>query len=426
VNRRALLSGVLASAVGLAGCGGPESDRQGYDVPEDDPGSPTGGSGASELPDGLARIATSTFGPDRRLAVSLPPRGSPPDGTEVTAGFVDPASAESPARLWVGLTNVTDDELQLEFGPTPPFSAYHGRVLNGGRSGPRNLLLVPDDARQYASYDRVIPDRPGNATRRTRGITRTPETGPTTTTTTPPEGDDEQCWRADAFLAAPLENFEVTMAPGETVGGEYAVLYSTAIGYCPPRRGGYLFEDRLERLSLVVSTWDPSLEPAKETGFDRSVPALPGTDGTVWYHRIDRNARVYLEPTTERVGLPTDSLSVTFQNYSVETLSIDPDRWGLYRLVDGDWTTVVEPRYRGRSRAVAPGGAHRLTFRLSSQSEDPGGPGAFVGGLEPGLYAVRHGSAGTLNTDGDSPLRARTPPQGGDARVAYAALVEVA
>lgn len=424
VKRRALLASMVGGSAGLAGCGAGEPDRGALEVPGDGEENGTGTVGKTDLdlPGGLTRSVRTSFGPRRRLVVSTVPGARPPNGTRITAGFVETATADAPARLWVGMTNVSNTTLTHRFGPTPPFSGYYGRRITWGQIGDDQLLLVPDDDRRYADFDLVIPDSPGNVTR---------ETGQPTTTA--PSGDvhdepgDESghgCWRARAYLAAPVRAPRVTLAPGESIAGEYAVLWNRSMAYCPPRRGGYLFEDARERIPLVISTWDPPLSAPAPPAFDRSVPALPGFDGTVWFHRVHEDATVYLEPETERVSLPQTVVTVTFQNFSVETLGVHTDDWGVFELVDGKWITVVDNRPDGGPTPIPPGGGHRLSVALSSATDDPETDVPFVGGVTPGVYAIRHGTIDGVDTNGRPPLRIERDSTG-DVRIAYGAVVTV-
>jgi hypothetical protein len=423
VRRRTLLSGVVASTVGLAGCGefGENSDRGNYGVPGDGSGGEDGSGPA--LPPGLTRVADAAFGPRRRMVISTLPGERAPPGTRFTVGFVETATAESPPRVWTALTNVGDEDRTVTLGTTPPFSGYLGHTITWSRSGDIGLVLVPDDDREYANFDLVIPDEPQNATLRD-GIVGNESDGTADAGDGTGEDAPAKCWRARSLLAAPDRTNEVTLAPGESITGEYVLLWYHGIWSCPARRGGYHFEDEREDLGLVISAWDPGLEAPGTAVLDRSVPGLPGYDATVWYHLVDADAAVYLEPTRERLTTPRDRLTVTFQNFSFGTLAVDPWDWDLYRLEDDGWRRAMDPRQTGDPGPVPPGGGSRVSLRVGTAPEDPDGNLPYAGDLEPGVYAVRHGTTGGVDTDGRGPLRIENRVRG-EGEVTYAALVRL-
>lgn len=421
MRRRALLTGVVAGTVGLAGCGesGDSSDRGNYGAPDSES---SGGSRPDvDLPAGLTRTVETTFGPRRRLVLSTLPGERSPPGTKFTAGFLETATAESPPRVWTALTNVCDEERTLTLGTTPPFSGYEGRQITWHRSRDVGLVLLPDDDREYAHSDLAIPEEPQNATLGNRTVDN--RSAPNATAVDAAEADaPEKCWRARTLLATRDRPNEVTLAPGESITGEYVLLWYHAMLSCPVRRGGYHFEDDREGLGLVVSTWERSLERPVSATFDRTVPGLPGYDATVWYHRIDADAAVYLSPDRERLGPPRDRVTVTFQNFSFGTLAVDPRDWGLYRLEDDGWQRVLDRRRADDPRPVPPGGGSRVTLRLGTEPGETEGDDPYVGNLEPGVYAVRHGTIGGVETEGRGPLRIENRRETGDG-VTYAAVV---
>ncbi len=427
MRRRRLLSGFVAGAAGLAGCSALENsgDRDPYGVPNDtatdertttstttanvagpqqlrDPGVEV----VSTLrpPSEVTRAVDWTVGDGKRLVLVPGPAPATPEGTELTVGFTRPANGDGPARLWVGLVNGADRELRIGFGATPPFSGYYGDVHASVEAPPprTGLLVIPDDDRNYASYDYVVPDEPTDG-----------------------------CWRAVGPAVGPPVRSVVDVPPGQGIAGEYVALAPNDALQCLPPRATIAFGSEEEEVGFAVRVWQKAEAAPGESRFDRTVPPLPEFERTLWFHDAGPETPVYLAPRHERLELEADSTAVVLRNFSATPLAIDPGGWDLYKLYRGDWKHVAPWVTPTRSTTVPPGDEHSLPFLVDNdpdrdREETP--DVATVSGLGGGLYAVRHGgfaledvrAAGVMQLPaGDPPTRDGPPP------IACAALVGV-
>lgn len=432
MRRRALLVSLATSLAGCQGLSGDAPPRDTYDVP---PGSdtPDGTTDRSTptpspraLPPARGTLLTVTTDPPRQLALS-PTLSGVSNGVRLSAGFVSGATRESPARVWIGVGNRTDEPREISFGPTPPFSSYRGRVWRGhnvafdassdGNGDGVGALLVPVDDPGFP-YPDVVPDGPG-----------------------------ENGWTATDELGSPVDPVgptNVTLRPGEGFAGEYHLLAAPG-GF--PDSAAFEFTTDWEPVSLGIGLWGPGADVV-DSRFDRDVPELPGHAVTDWYHRSgtwqgsDDSPRAILRPESERLELPTAGTTFTLQNRSPGM--VNGGGWDLYKLRDG-WRHVAPWRPPSTGIVYSPipaGGSQRLAFSVDNDPSTDESPidtdaATFAGlsGVGPGLYAVRHG-LGRGSPPSNEPLTIPQPrrvssgtstatPERPSDPIAYAALFEL-
>lgn len=443
VRRRTLVAALTGGAVSLAGCSGLELSgptRTPYGVPptrsengDDDTETAESiedGRQTGTVPGNLERSIPAAVGPSRRLVVgggTLTVVG--PAETTVVAGFSRPATATSPARLWVGLRKGSD-RTDIAFGQTPPFSGYRGVAYPA--TGPPNrfeYLLVPVAGTRFdAGPTRAaVPDRPVDG-----------------------------CWVADQSTAYSLpagvvDDNREPLVPGEWAIAEYAFLSAPGAEGClpPAGRGAFVFRGVGDEPSFAVSVFDPGVATPAASRYakERSPPPLPGSDRVRWFHSVAGDPlfgrrrvdpAVYLELDPERVVLP-GAVDARLYNYSTVTVGVSAADYELYKFHDGGWRFVAPQRPPFVVRGVPPAETIDLRLRLTrtvpadGTDRDTGsgtGRGGrplerTVGGLGGGVYALRLGDS-PADLDESGPFR---PSPGGTAgsreRLAYAALLEL-
>lgn len=391
MKRRGVLASLSAGLAGLAGCQGVRDDRprDAYDVP-DTPGTET--RERLDPPAELERSVTTRRPPGRRLLLGADPATPVPRGAQFELGFLAPATRESPARLWVGLTNVDDEARTYAFAGPPPLGHHRGVPMRSSDRG--DVLLLPADAD------------------RTRDLLETHVA--------------QDCWRLTRPIDPPSDRVEVTLPSGGSIAREY-VLVRPVDASCPlPDRAVYRFGDVRDPLSFTLAAVDPAVIGPGDSRFTRDPGVLPGYDRTVWYH--DTDAPVYLRPSTERLS-PGDAAGFALENFSTASFRIDPGGWELYRRSGTGWERVAAGSTGAYTHPVPPGGRHVLSLRVAG--DDPIGHGAgataVVDGLVPGVYALRHGET-TASLSPEGPLTVGAADfewAGATPRTAYAALFAV-
>jgi hypothetical protein len=391
-TRRGLLAATTGTLAALAGCGGTGSDttpdRTPFDAPprsttattdetpDDRPENlvPAGEDPLSDLD--LRRAITGSLDA-RRYVLAAAPFSRAPDGTRLTAGFVRGPSRAGPARIAVAVT-AANRERTVEFGPTPPFSAYRAtpvasRVRRTPREPPEaRYLLVPVDRSPYGD---LTPPAPTD-----RGWVATAD-----------PGEPER----------PVERRTVTLAADESLVGRYDLLVHPEA--TPGTREAVQFdgEDSPTALGLGVYT---SEAVSRETRVSRSVPDLNGP--TRWYHEGEGTA--FVRPDRERLSLPRDRTTVRLENYS--SPSVAADTWRLYKLVDGRPRRVGPFQFRLTApapRLVPPAGTVSAELVVDARTDDRRPPGRLDAEslvLGPGTYAVEYGARSSGRVPPDTPL----------------------
>ena len=113
----------------------------------------------------------------------------PPAATDVL--MVEPFTEDHPATFEITFTNTSENDLEVGFGPTPPFGGYVGH-----RDDRSMIQLLPLDAETRSLHpDRLVPNS------QTDGV-----------------------WRAkESFVIPDLLTLRV-IAPGESLRGRYALV----------------------------------------------------------------------------------------------------------------------------------------------------------------------------------------------------------
>lgn len=104
-------------------------------------------------------------------------------------------STSSPAEVEMAVTNVTDSDVDVIFGGSPPYSRYWGHRTDG----PETLVLIPE------TRDYVVP-----------------ETGDSRDFV--PTESDDGCWQANTGIVGQDIALERTLKPGESISETYAVV----------------------------------------------------------------------------------------------------------------------------------------------------------------------------------------------------------
>jgi hypothetical protein len=377
------MAAATAGLAGIAGCQelvpiGSDSERANtYDVPTREPtdrpttqtteaGSGIPGVNPGPQSDAVERTTRSVLrelSPSRRLVLFCRPGTASSTDGRYTVGFASPPTSGSPGTVYVQFTATADSTREYEFGPSPPFSNYRARPVDDP-SEDRGFLLVPNDGRPFP-YGDLIPETPRDG--------RWVATGGAGA----PEGDPE--------------TGPVTMAPGESILGKYALLQPRDAGALP-ERWEYRFDTApWSELELGFSLWDPDLASKPISRFTDAEPPFPAAEGTEWFHRSypDR-PRVYVEPLRERVEFGTAGAS--FDNYAAVPASVD--RWALAKAQDGAWRPIGPPDPRGKLEGtVAPGTTRQVEFAVeddvrTATVNNPRTMRTTFTGLRPGVYAV--------------------------------------
>lgn len=426
-TRRGLLAATTGTLAALAGCGGTGSDTAPDRTPFDAPPRSTTAT-TDETPDDrpenlvpagedplsaldLRRAITGSLDA-RRYVLAAAPFSQAPDGTRLTAGFVRGPSRTGPARIAVAVTAANRGRT-VEFGPTPPFSAYRATpVVSRVRRTPREppdarYLLTPVDRSPYGD---LTPPAPTD-----RGWVATADPG------TPER---------------PAERRTVTLAADESLVGRYDLLVHPEA--TPGTREAVQFDGEDSPTALGLGVYERDAVD-RETRVSRSVPDLNGP--TRWYHEGEGTA--FVRPDRERLSLPRDRTTVRLENYSSPSVVVDT--WRLYKLVDGRPRRVGPFRFilwGPAPRPVPPAGTVSTELVVDARTDGRRPPGRLDAEslvLGPGTYAVEYGARSSgrvppgtpLYVDGDgetarSPATVDGDGETVDPTTRYAALFTVA
>lgn len=362
MHRRRFLA--LMGTAAAAGCSAPGAGvgtepptLTPVDVPATE--SPTPGSAApiqSRGRFGKASVVNLRTGP-RTLALS--PVEYRRDDLEVDLEFESSATITQPATLEARLTNRGSTPVQVDTATLPPF--YSGL----------SLISPASESRPEAPSDRLLAPVGGALGGGSPDIERGPE-GYWRASTRPP-------------TLSGVREFE----PGQRRRGRFFLLGAPgSVGFPKGRYGS-----ATGPFSLAV--WDTgSPGPREPSRFDGvSVPDLPNTDGTSWFHEADRQTGIFLQPHVERAAVPT-AFRFTLVNHAIDPLGGNPDEWKLYKLVDGAWYRIAPWTIDLSAGPIPPGGEFDYVVAASHGPRPPcdcGATGGAVGYLGGGTYALEAG-----------------------------------
>jgi hypothetical protein len=331
VRRRALLT---ALAAGVSGCGsrGDSAGVRARDVSDtqtqtstrtqtDERAEPAAWVGDS-------RVVELTTGP-RTLAAG---RAFGGERLELRSGFARTATADEPAVLRATLTNHREYQKAVRLQSVPLFGARSVRQ-SGGAGGSATLRLVPTVAHELATE--------------TPGVERGPA----------------GYWRAQDVPTELPDR--VVLDPGETVYGEYYVVgHADREGFAT---GTYRFG---HDPGVALRVWDTTTPgPTDDSRFAGATPPALGDDTVEWFHDADRETRVFLRPSAERVT-PPGRLSFTVVNHTTERLDGNYYDWGVHKLVDGAWRRVEPWMVPVPLTPLAPGERHQYTVAVYHEGYD--------------------------------------------------------
>jgi hypothetical protein len=372
-TRRGLLG--IIGAVTLSGCSGADERRAGGDgtltavplpeateTPRDrrvlGPSLTTDGGYDEPWYD---RTSTAGLSPSGRT-VAFHPRPTGLPGIEGGGGFGRPGTPKAPARLLLTLVNTGDRTVQVHHDTVP------GRLRTP--QGDARAYLLPDPAEDHREMrDRVWFD----------GEWRGRPSGQSAGTVTVPP---EEFRTLEYVLVAGPEG------PPFPVG-----TYAFVTGF------GWEF-------TLGVWRTDAPGPDGRSHFADETIPDLPTSAPTRWFHRADRTTEVYLRPAAERITLADDgtTLPVALFNHSATTLVGNPSEHELLKLHDGTWYHVAPAAVEPDEGHLPRGASVETRFELHHGRPDGDRPSwkrddvsdddadlVPVGHLGGGRYAIRFG-----------------------------------
>lgn len=361
MRRRRFLAAVGVAA-GLAGCSATpdvaSSDSPTL-TPVDPASTPTDTETPTDTPDEepLGRLGTASVVDLQtvpRTYALAPTRYRSDDDARVEVGFTATATADHPARVRGRLTNAAPWANTFRLDETPPFGRRTGGITDEERELTYRAGLVFAPTENHELADRVPDVEPASD-----GTWRLAE-------------EIEHEWTPDT----------VRLAAEESVTGEW-VLVGRAPGTETGRpTGRYVF--RSGETDLTVTVWNTHRPgPSRDSRFaGRSVGSFPG--GAVdWFHAADPATPAYLEPSTERIGLP-GAIDLTLVNHSHRRLT--GNSWNLYKHHEGRWHHVAPWAHTAVLRVIPPGGRRQYRLRLFNGESLPS-DGLDLGHLGGGTYA---------------------------------------
>jgi hypothetical protein len=307
---------------------------------------------------GEASVVNLRTGP-RTLALS--PVRYERDDLRVDLQFTASATVTRPARLGLALTNTGESTRQVDFGSIPPLDRgliLHRPAAASTHDAPVRRLLVPVGGALGDSQPAIDRGPAGYW-----HLTGTPSTLP------------------DAL----------DVDAGATRTGSVLLLGP------PGARGFPKGRYRATSGPLSLAVWDTGAPgPRENSPFDgQTVPDLPNTDGTDWFHEATSRTGIFLRPAVERGDAPT-TFRFTLVNHSLDPLGGNPAEWKLYKLVDGDWFRIAPWTVDLAAGPLPPGG--RFEYVVAAGHGAPpdcacSATGGAVGHLGGGLYALESGFA---------------------------------
>lgn len=323
MRRRTVLA--LLAGAGLSGCSlaDESSTVTPATVPEqqvrDD--SDVGASPPGTWPAGANDVAVGDrLG--RTLAVyTAEPRQAP---VQTTVGFstVD----GRPTWLLGAIVNTSSSTREVDLDRFPQFSAVPNAVSSDGGV----LVLAP---------------RPGHERSRTRP---------------PAERGSDGRWRLSEPVDPPwLDTDPVSLDPDERIRFAYALVSRhDGPGFTT---GRYRF--RRDDRTVTVVVWQSSAPgPDVDSRFsDPALPSLPVEGARIWYHDSGPETAIFLQPSAERVDLPT-TVTYRFVNHA---RTISGTRWLFLKLVDGEWYDLTPAGQSLYRRGLVPGGVERWDLSLA-------------------------------------------------------------
>lgn len=395
VERRKILAIIGgASSATLTGCLNGGTGEEDDDPPENGDGeTPENGDETrmtdEELKELTERVREGSVVEFGGMVVSTFPTFFRSDArASTTAGVIEPATDDSPAVLMTAVRNENDYDHRFQTRNIPP---YDRRPI--GRPDDREndpLYLVPTENHEFAEQS---PDVTRYGVR----------------------------WRLDGSIDNWLPE-TVEIGAEDVVYGEYFIVAHPDRAREPISSGSYRFSggDR----PLEISVWESGEPgPPEDSVFEGvDVPdpleERESDRETSWYHEADETTEVYLKPSREEVEPPVEA-EYEMINRSREPVSGNPDGWGLYKLVDGDWFHVAPDEVQLPATSIPPGGTAESSLTVYHRGGTRGG-GRTVWNVGGGRYAylVHFGKSGYRNAallDIDAPELRLEPPE--DAQV---------
>lgn len=275
------------------------------------------------------------------------------DGLSVVYGLTAPATDDSPARVVAVLQNAREYEQTFRLRRIPGFDD----PPQGRRDAGEALYLAP-------TADHDIAESAPETTRDEAGRWRLAEA---------PGG-----WLPDVL----------TLGPKEAVVGRYHLVGTHRNDTDALVAGDYDFG------GFTLTAWPTDAPgPDGESRFvGADVPALPDEGEMAWFHAADASTEVYLRPSAEAVDPPA-CIRYELRNRSHEALSGNPHRWGLYKLVDGEWFRIEPWMVPVPAATVPPGATEESSLGVYHGDATDCESRRAVGHLGGGRYAYHVGFA---------------------------------
>lgn len=307
---------------------------------------------------GEASLVNLRTGP---RTVSLFPVRFGSDGLQVELRFSTTATFTHPAHLTATVSNTDPTPTTVSQSMLPPF---------GGN-------LTPDEDAGPSAAGSPAPRHLAPADALSSGDGPAYERGPS------------GYWRATTRLSPTDSALELDAEESRSI--EYVLLGAPDSAGFPVDQ--YVAGDPREPLTVAV--WDTGAPgPRHESRFTgRSVPDLPNTRGTDWFHEATSRTGIFLRPTVERGGSPT-AFRLTLVNHSIDPLGGNPEEWKLYKLVGDEWFRVAPWTIDLAAGPIAPGETFDYVVAAAHGAPpdcDCMDAGGAVGHLGGGLYALEAG-----------------------------------